>query len=102
MDDDRIVSTDSDLFAISERLQLVSIDGGDNIRCCTADSLKSDEELARILQVFAFAFAFAFAFSLPFAFAGCLNSKLETWGLHDNLLCLGNGFLVCRPRNRRF
>ncbi|KAF3454334.1 hypothetical protein FNV43_RR04781 [Rhamnella rubrinervis] len=54
LDDDRIVSTDSDLLAISEKLQLVSINGEDDVEETStvydAEFLKSDEELARILQ----------------------------------------------------
>ncbi|KAM0034166.1 putative peptide-N(4)-(N-acetyl-beta-glucosaminyl)asparagine amidase [Helianthus debilis subsp. tardiflorus] len=47
-DDDRIVSDDSDLLAISDKLRLVSItDQNPNLDSAT---LKSDEELARMLQ----------------------------------------------------
>ncbi|XP_048324055.1 peptide-N(4)-(N-acetyl-beta-glucosaminyl)asparagine amidase isoform X1 [Ziziphus jujuba] len=51
---DRIVSTDSDLVDISEKLRLVSIDEEDNKGSSSsshdAELLKSDEELARLLQ----------------------------------------------------
>lgn len=57
VDDDRTVSTDSDLASISEKLRLVSIDEEvkevENQQSCSgndAELLKSDEELARMLQ----------------------------------------------------
>lgn len=47
-DDGRIVSDDSDLIAISDKLRLVSIN--DEIPQLDSETLKSDEELARMLQ----------------------------------------------------
>lgn len=44
------MSDDSDLASISERLRLVSI-GGDSVENSDAEMVKSDEELARMLQV---------------------------------------------------
>ncbi|XP_062084498.1 peptide-N(4)-(N-acetyl-beta-glucosaminyl)asparagine amidase [Humulus lupulus] len=57
VDGDRTVSTDSDLIDISEKLRLVSIsedhkeeENGESSTGNEADFLKSDEELARMLQ----------------------------------------------------
>lgn len=57
VDDDRTVSTDSDLASISEKLRLVSIDeevkeveNQESSSGNDAELLKSDEELARMLQ----------------------------------------------------
>ncbi|PON73862.1 Transglutaminase-like [Parasponia andersonii] len=52
VDDDRTVSTDSDLVDVSEKLRLVSIneDHKEEKEEVEAELLKSDEELARMLQ----------------------------------------------------
>jgi peptide-N4-(N-acetyl-beta-glucosaminyl)asparagine amidase len=49
-DDNRLVSDESDLASLSERLRLVSV-GEDSVENSDAEMLKSDEELARMLQV---------------------------------------------------
>ncbi|XP_004302040.1 PREDICTED: peptide-N(4)-(N-acetyl-beta-glucosaminyl)asparagine amidase [Fragaria vesca subsp. vesca] len=50
-DDDRVVSDDSDLAAVSEKLRLVSISDDQPEQAAGNDELlKSDEELARMLQ----------------------------------------------------
>ncbi|GAV90643.1 Transglut_core domain-containing protein [Cephalotus follicularis] len=53
-DDDRLLSDDSDLISISEKLRLVSINGGESTGGTDAsvslDLMKSDEDLARMLQ----------------------------------------------------
>ncbi|EXB93247.1 Peptide-N(4)-(N-acetyl-beta-glucosaminyl)asparagine amidase [Morus notabilis] len=53
-DDDRTVFTDSDLLSVSDKLRLVSIDDEvkeqENHGSSSAEFLKSDEELARLLQ----------------------------------------------------
>lgn len=52
-EDDRIVSDDSDLASISDnKLLLVSVDEEENEKS-DGDFTKSDEELARMLQVIA-------------------------------------------------
>lgn len=54
-DDDRLVSDESDLASISDKLRLLSI--GENSEAITSseksdvEMVKSDEELARMLQV---------------------------------------------------
>ncbi|KAG7533579.1 Rad4/PNGase transglutaminase-like fold [Arabidopsis thaliana x Arabidopsis arenosa] len=48
-DDNRLVSDESDLASISERLRLVSIEE-DSVENSDAEMVKSDEELARMLQ----------------------------------------------------
>jgi peptide-N4-(N-acetyl-beta-glucosaminyl)asparagine amidase len=48
-DDNRLVSDESDLASLSERLRLVSV-GEDSVENSDAEMLKSDEELARMLQ----------------------------------------------------
>lgn len=51
-DDDSVVSDDSDLAAVSEKLRLVSISDDQPEQAAGNDELlKSDEELARMLQV---------------------------------------------------
>ena len=51
-DDDRVVSDESDLAAVSEKLRLVSISESQPESAAGNDEvLKSDEELARMLQV---------------------------------------------------
>lgn len=58
VEDDRTVLSDSDLAAISEKLRLISIsedeneeDNKESSNGNDAELLKSDEELARMLQV---------------------------------------------------
>ena len=57
-DGDRAVSDDSDLITISEKLRLVSISEGEeeksenSIGACSSGIVQSDEELARMLQVY--------------------------------------------------
>lgn len=48
-DDDRVISDDSDLIAVSDKLRLVSIK--DENPQLGSEIVKSDEELARVLQV---------------------------------------------------
>lgn len=48
-DDDRVISDDSDLIAVSDKLRLVSIK--DENPQLGSEIVKSDEELARMLQV---------------------------------------------------
>ncbi|XP_010440773.1 PREDICTED: peptide-N(4)-(N-acetyl-beta-glucosaminyl)asparagine amidase [Camelina sativa] len=52
-DDDRLVSDESDLASISDKLRLLSIGGGGgegSVETSDAEMVKSDEELARMLQ----------------------------------------------------
>lgn len=55
-EDDRIVSDDSDLSVISDKLRLVHIRDEKEKGKAEPEFAKSDEELARMLQVFNFLF----------------------------------------------
>lgn len=54
--EDRLLLEDSDLASVSDELRVVSIhdEGSEGVTSAVADFAKSDEELARLLQVFVF------------------------------------------------